>query len=974
MRFPESIKKIRLILLLVTICIITVVVTVIYTHEIKRNLYEEKIERTVQDGEALIKLSDSFWNGSFILSSNAADYIKQSGVNDNDLIKEYLKGIESTSKFEYIFAIDANNNIISDKKVPEELKNLIDQESLKKGKNTVSKVYVKDEFNDSSISMSNQLVIFSTPIIKEGILKYSINVVVSREYIYQYIVDNIAETRGITYLVNDKGDIIFDASRGGLNNTNLYDIFDLKIEEKRTQKNSESLDKIIEDFNEKFEKALISNKSTTIELDDYQRKYIMAIVAFDEKNNIYLVTVTDDESIVESTNRIIQYSAILGIMFFILITGFFIIMQFREKDIRQKEFDLAYKDNLTGIWNQNYIQKEIDNLINSKGKYAYISLDINNFKFINNLLGFDNGNLVLKIIGEEINSNLKEHEIVARYSVDIYSIIFKYETKEEIIKRIAAIIVKIKKRMFEEFNRNTNIEFSCGVCLIEDEDMTLRNIADSADIARKKVKGKFGVNIEFFDNNMRNEITDRNNIEEMMEKALLLNEFKVYLQPKINMISSKLVGAEALVRWESKEKGFLTPDKFIPIFENNGFIIKLDFYVFEQVCEYLALISEDISELPTISVNMSRLHLYDKDFVYDLKSIADRYQVDTRYLEIEITENAFFEDAEQLIDTARQIKKFGFKISVDDFGSGYSSLNMLKDIAVDIIKIDKQFLDFTDNNEKGKKILKSIIGMANDINMEVVIEGVETREQVNMLTTFNCEIAQGYYYSRPLPINDYNIFSDANRISSENKYEFSLDDNLYSSDNSHELVYIGEKICYTDGVLSNSKALHLESGEIGDNMLKIPVEMLNSTSYTISLWIKPEDFHPYTSVIFVDFENGFMSYMPNAWRGAMSFRIKEHKDPEGWYDASFTSILKKDRWYHIAVSYNSKINEARLYVDGKCVSQLDNIPVMVQASQFFIGGDIYQPSFKGAISNLMISDHVKSPKEIENLYDRIYTE
>lgn len=251
-------------------------------------------------------------------------------------------------------------------------------------------------------------------------------------------------------------------------------------------------------------------------------------------------------------------------------------------------------------------------------------------------------------------------------------------------------------------------------------------------------------------------ISKRKNIEDNMEHALENNEFIVYFQPKVELKTNKIAGAEALVRWQNSKKELIPPNEFIPIFEKNGFITKLDIYVFEEVCKTIRKwLNEGINPIP-VSVNLSRMHLQNPNFLKKYKEIQEKYEVPADLLEIELTETLVFENFEQLKKVIDDIHQMGFSCSIDDFGSGYSSLNLLKEIPVDILKLDRIFFS-KKNDKRGNSVIEFIISLAKKLNMTTISEGVETISQVEFLRKADCDLVQGYVYSKPLAKDDFEI-------------------------------------------------------------------------------------------------------------------------------------------------------------------------------------------------------------------------
>ena len=278
---------------------------------------------------------------------------------------------------------------------------------------------------------------------------------------------------------------------------------------------------------------------------------------------------------------------------------------------------------------------------------------------------------------------------------------------------------------------------------------------DRADMARKSIKGANGNGIAYFDTVMRNQILRERKIENQMDEALASNQFKVYLQPKYSLKTLQPVGAEALVRWLHPEKGLIPPAEFIPLFEKNNFVIKLDFFMFESICKQQRMwMAQGLSPL-LISVNFSRKHLSHSDFAENLMAVVKKYDVPPDCLELEVTESAVFDNIDVLASVFKALNDFGFKISIDDFGTGYSSLNLLKELPVDVLKMDKEFFNETTLSRRGEKVVESVIQMAHSLDIKVVAEGVETQDQIDFLKKIGCDIIQGYYFAKAMPVEDF---------------------------------------------------------------------------------------------------------------------------------------------------------------------------------------------------------------------------
>lgn len=645
----------------------------------------------------------------------------------------------------------------------------------------------------------------------------------------------------------------------------------------------------------------------------------------------------------------------------------------RKIEIRNAKIeDLAYKDFEADIHNLNYLNDNYTRIIKSNGakKCAYVTLDIDNFKYVNNVMGYEAGNDIISIISRVMKANANENELAIRVGGDIFGMLILENQEETILGRIEKIFEGINNSISQIYTDRANINFSCGVYVLESMNETVKEIINKSNIARKEAKNSYNKNIVFFDEKMKEAVKNRKEIEEDMEKALENKEFLVYLQPKVNMITGKLYGAEALVRWEHTTKGLMLPADFISIFEENGFILKLDYYIFEAVCQLKKKWNDMGKSYPIISVNMSRLHIYDKNFIYNLVETAKKYGVPTEELEIEVTENAFFEDSNMLLTFTDDLKRAGFKVSIDDFGSGFSSLNMLKDINADVLKIDRNFLIITDkNNGKGKKILKNVIAMAQDLKIDIVTEGVENFNQIELLTNYGCEIAQGFYYAKPMSIEEYELFASIHGEFIETACLYRFDGNYRDEYDGENVKLIGSGFEFREGLTKGKKALFLPGGKVSENYIQVPTKCLQEESFTISFWMNTgEVFSQWSSLIYAEYDTGFFSFMPVAWNGSMSFRIKDDTYTEGWHDNHYPAIIKKNQWYNIVLTYSAKLEASRIYVNGEAVGYRGNVPPLRGVKCVYLGGDIYQPSMSCLISDLMISDQVKSSGEIREMY------
>ncbi|GAA0079057.1 hypothetical protein UT300005_34360 [Clostridium sp. CTA-5] len=415
---------------------------------------------------------------------------------------------------------------------------------------------------------------------------------------------------------------------------------------------------------------------------------------------------------------------------------------------------ITSKDSLTGLLTLTKFEIIAKDLLTKRNEkqFALIYCDIDKFKYINETLGYAIGNKILIDFAKLSSAYLYKSELICRCSADKFIILLEYKNMEILKNRLDNFnnkFIEIKKLYFN----NIKISLIAGIYLIKSNDKSLISIIDKANVARKTIKGSHKSHYAFYDDKLHMQITKEKEIENLMLSSLENKEFLVYLQPKIELPSKKIVGAEALVRWLNPLKKIIPPIEFIPLFEKNGFIVDLDFYVYEEVFKKMRSWINDGRNLIPISLNVSRVHLNDTDFIPRLKNLTQKYNIPTSLIELELTESMFFENVDYLLKTMKELKLLGFTCSIDDFGSGYSSLNLLKDLPIDVLKLDKDFFPNHYINKKEKVIISNIVKMAKELDITVLSEGIETEEQADFLTEIGCNMAQGYLFDKPMPIN-----------------------------------------------------------------------------------------------------------------------------------------------------------------------------------------------------------------------------
>lgn len=411
----------------------------------------------------------------------------------------------------------------------------------------------------------------------------------------------------------------------------------------------------------------------------------------------------------------------------------------------------ASHDSLTGLLNRDQFYEDVHDMVNKYHDTTFylICSNIKDFKFINEIFGMEKGNQVLIKQAKLMASNPSERTICARLMNDRFALCLPREEFDE--KRVADSIKELQR----EFSGNSfHLHTYMGVYEIRDRDEAVSIMVDKANIAADTIKNNYDCCVAYYDEHLLEISIEQRRLLGEFEPALQKDEFAMYLQPQVNR-DGVASGAEALVRWVHPSRGILTPYAFIDILENAGFIYKLDLYIWEKAAQKLAEWKEKGYGSYHISVNISTKDFYIIDIYETFTGLINKYGIAASNLHLEITETTLMTDFEKNMNIIHKLQGVGFRVEIDDFGSGYSSLNMLKDISADVLKIDMGFLRKSENEVKGQDILESIIALAGKIGMDVITEGVETKKQLDMLTMMGCHEFQGYYFSKPVPVSKF---------------------------------------------------------------------------------------------------------------------------------------------------------------------------------------------------------------------------
>ncbi|WP_066719334.1 bifunctional diguanylate cyclase/phosphodiesterase [Clostridium sp. Marseille-P299] len=597
------------------------------------------------------------------------------------------------------------------------------------------------------IFTENQTVynVFVDDITQEGTICYATPVYDKENVIGAVLaIDNLEEYKNIVKRLNSldetniiiidrDGKIVIDASEDENNGKQIEDLYNL-----------EELNLEVQDFIS-LDNHIVS-RSLRIHNDYYITSHVI-----DDNNMWYALSMVKLSDYKTSLKPITMFT--LGIIIFI--TLLFLCMSVYMLKVIQKSNKrmnrMAFYNSVTGVINKNGFMEKLPELYLNKILYSFVALDIHDFKFINYSFGYQIGNKLLRHIADVLKEELHEDECFYHRESDKFGILLHTQESSKIAKRVEEIMNKISDFDLLPQQRYP-INCHCGIILFDtfsyDSDINL--MIDRAYIAKKKIKDLHGNQYAFYDDVMYREAEKKNDIEKRMKDGIVNKEFKLYIQPKYDLVNETICSGEVLVRWVNKDGKITLPTDFIPIFEQNGFISKLDLYMLEETCRFQSMMRKQGMDIFPLSINQSRILLFEENYINNVSNLLKKYAIEPGDIIIEITESIPADTFNEIKTIISKLHNLGIKVSIDDFGSGYSSLNILKELTIDELKLDKEFLSNIKDAVKCEIIIESIITMAKKCNIQVVCEGVETKEHVEMLQEKNCDIAQGYYYSKPI--------------------------------------------------------------------------------------------------------------------------------------------------------------------------------------------------------------------------------
>ncbi len=593
-----------------------------------------------------------------------------------------------------------------------------------------------------------QIVIIATPMIAHGETRG-----VLAGFIYVDTLDDMFDSTidGLkaNLIVDSEGNIISNGVAGSdfIHSSNMYDIMkDKNLNE-------------TEEF-QSLQDDIANNMSgrQIIKFDDEEHSVIYEPIGIED----WVIVSIIPESVTQATtSSIVMVTAFISVGIMIIVAIFAAIINSTRRRTLEKVAEIAYVSQLTGINTLIKFKLDVKTFVrnNTGKKFLLVKLDIENFRLINESLSEKEGDRILKKMAKAISYQSTYECIGAHIHADEFLALIAYDTQQ--IESWRDEYAKILQELLGE-DFNYKLKIVAGYYYLD----TATNVDISTAIERVNIAHHLAKEtkslLRVYSEEVLTTAVRAKEIENRMEEALENGEFLMVLQPELELSSGKLMAAEALVRWKSSE-GFMQPDEFISIFEDNGFVIKLDMYMFEQACQFQRQWIKEERTGIYVSVNFSRKHLYTNDFVHNLVEICEKYQVSPQNFGIEITETSMLNNDMDLNALIAQLQSEGFRVLMDDFGSGYSSLGLIKNTSVDVLKLDKSFFNTTEINQRSIVVVKSVIQLAKGLGMQTVAEGIETLDHVKLLKQMECDYVQGYYYAKPMQQEEFVAFYDSEK-------------------------------------------------------------------------------------------------------------------------------------------------------------------------------------------------------------------
>ncbi len=628
------------------------------------------------------------------------------------------------------------------------------------------------------------------------------------------------------------------------------------------------------------------------------------------------------------------------------------------------------KDYLTGLYTRQALYVLYQGM--EKGSFFdFMFLDLDNFKNVNDVYGHNTGDLVLKTIAKILTENAPDAYAI-RLGGDEFVLLFKgIHSKESLCSIAQNIIDNISNK---SYFLDINVYLSASIGLLYHETVTesLDSILAKSDMAMYYAKTHGKSQFIVF-NDIAQSVFSEIEMEKSQQSSFDHNEFEIRYLPVISAQTSQLSLSQVRLFWNMSNGTIKSQDEFIPLFEKNGFIRQLDFWVIQSVFIHLKYYHEHYSHNGKIGLRISRLTLLDSDLPRLLTEYMQTYGISPSELDFEIDEAYFVRGTSEILKPMEILRKMGIGISIMGVGSNFRSLAYWDKLMFDSIILDAEYLKNTLNTIRGRQIVKTLLIMGRELKMQVIADGIENKEDFLFLSGCGCNAISGPYYSAPLSLSLYYDYVKDKILLEEDQIQFFFQDNFDSSDHRFKGKILGHSLQLTSGISDKWGAVYFPGGSQSENVLELPAEILHKNSYTICMWMKPTRQTSWTSVIYVKYHRIFATFSPFVIGGSSFYRVCEEATSNGFHD-TMSRQVPLNAWTFICLTYDSISDISRFYINGRNAGYCHDIPTLFTCQQILIGGDPFQPSYEGYVSGLIFYNSTKSEEEIINLYNSFFDE
>lgn len=622
------------------------------------------------------------------------------------------------------------------------------------------------------------------------------------------------------------------------------------------------------------------------------------------------------------------------------------------------------QDYLTGLWTRQAMYTYYQSL-EPGSRIHFMFLDVDNFKIVNDIYGHNEGDALLVNIAGILRKNAPmAHGI--RMGGDEFVLIFPGETSREALCGIAAdIIARVQSKEGAE-HILTNVSMSIGILYDEKVEETLEDTLLKSDMAMYHAKDNGKGRYVVF-NDIAEIVLGELEMEKRQQQALSNREFEVRYTPIVMAQTPRLYMAQAYVVWNMADGRCRGQEEFLPLFVKNGFATELNAWVIERVLQDIAASKGKKGSPDKVGVRISRLQLLNGSFLPWLEGLMHDYRVKAEELELEIDESAFTRGKEEMFANIRALHKSGFRISITGVGLDFASLRYWDMLPIDTLKFQREYLQHALRNPKGRRIMKTLMAVGREMKMDIVADGVTSREDIMYLIECGCNAVGGEYFSRPLGASDFLDYVRKNLRTEMRVTEFPFWTDYAAVDSSMQAAPSGTGVHLAEGISANWGGVLFDGGEVRENVLKLPSDLLASDSYTICLWMKPLELNGWSSVLYARYNSGFMSLVPYTPDRSSVYRVHQDDFVNQFHDI-LIRMVQRNKWSFLCVTFDAVTGVGRLYLNGRLAGEAEDIPQLPACKEILLGGDPFQQSFRGYVSGLIFCDSVMTETEIKDLY------